>query len=448
MKTFMKNTQAIREADFILRGSPHARFAQASPVGNRQRGTQQSDGLFRGPGRAARIFLFGWFAIFLAVSAQGQVTKVKARAFWAEFDMNTFHGKGNYVNAVYGVTNPNDPLQVARAQRQCQLDVFSGFADAAGYAINVEIRGAAATDAQKKKVKDTYDKLAGDGTMTRLSDLQLLLIKNHFPNKTGGIDYDNFQLATAMFANGELRVGNPGDREMDQFHQWFVWEEFAIQAIQRNIDKDKWLKILPILQTGLEIYPQVYPARDQRLGFPVELYDSAAARFTGKNQLTDKQKQALWKTISGLSFDDLLKRRLERLQKAAKEIGAGPGVRLPAGPDITSLAGDVRFLQITASPFGTGYFVQVVVEVDTPSGPASNRVVGLLVADVGVEVNGDQFYMDMLLNNNYDGTYSASFVVPSFDGTGVEFEALDEISGAGAAMGVRDVPTQSGPPSQ
>jgi hypothetical protein len=398
--------------------------------------------------RIAVVLVYCCVAILLAAGAQGQVTIVTARAFWAEFDQNTFNGLGNYVNAVYGVTNPNDPAQIALAQRKCQGDVFTGFANSASYAISVEIRGAAATAAQKKKVKDTYDKLAADGVMTRLSDLQLLLIKNHFQNKTGGIDYDSFQLATAMFANGELRTGAPGSREMDQFHQWFVWEEFAIQAIQRNIDKDKWLKILPILQTGLEIYPQVYPARDQKLGVPVELYDSAAARFDNTKQLSDQQKQALWKQISALSYGDLVKRRQSRLQKAAQLAADGPGARLQNALAASAPANDLEFIQISVSPFGTSYFVQVVVMVSGPAGPVTDGVVGLLVADGGAAVNGDQFYMDTLLNNDYDGTYSASFVVPSLGGTGVMFAALEEGSGAGNALGVNSLIRNAGGPTQ
>ena len=54
---------------------------------------------------------------------------------------------------------------------------------------------------------------------------------------------------------------------MDQLHQWFVWKQFAIQAINANVDKDSWTKILPMLQARvIEMYQQVYPGRDPGAG--------------------------------------------------------------------------------------------------------------------------------------------------------------------------------------
>ncbi len=385
--------------------------------------------------------LFGYLLavclLILPSSALHAITKDKAKEFWKDFDGQTLSGKGDIVNLVYGVPNPADVMQVEKAREKCGRDIFDGFSSAAMKARQVEIleaNGKPVPDKLRMEVKDAYDKLQTDGVMQRLSTLQLKLIQKHL-QEGGDIDFDSFEQAIEWFANGELRMG-AGQREMDQFGQWFIWKTFAIQAINRDVDKASWQRILKSLEIGLEIYRQVYPARPTKDTGILEIYDGCAQRFDAKKQLTDAQKEALRKQVMALNTAAVIAREEGILKQVTKEDApslSSDTASFPSGREVS-------FVQLDMIPISGGYFVEVTVAVSDPGGPVKDSNVALTAGIVGTEVDGSFFHTDMLLNNNYNGTYSASFVAIGTPSTGLVFEALDEPSLAADAAVFRASP--------
>ncbi len=347
------------------------------------------------------------------------VTIDEARDFWRDFDRQTFDGIGSRVNEVYGVTNTTDPEQIARARRLEQKDVFNAFGTAAGPFIRNEIReahGMAVPAAEQIEVNTLAQDLLTSGVMDRLSTLQLGIIKDHF-STNGNIDLGKFQSAVELFANGKLRTGAIGSREMDQLYQWFVWKQYARLAIAQNINKVEWEQILKSLEKGLEIYKEVYPARDPAVSGMLPLLDSRAERFRLQNQLPDDIIGALRRDIDGLTTDGVLSRERQVLKNVTPALGGA--MRMPDRITV------VRF---DAVPIEQGYHVDFeVLLTDAQGMPVEDSSVGLIATDVGIEVTPERFFDEMLLTELRDGLYAAEFTAPVVI-NGLSLFAIDQTS--------------------
>ena len=93
----------------------------------------------------------------------------------------------------------------------------------------------------------------------RLSAAQLALFKAFFPSTSGGINFDGFQFAFELFANGELR--NPG--KGSGFGEpnggfYFLFAEFAFLCIDAKIKKILWAKALKTFVKTQEIFMHIY----------------------------------------------------------------------------------------------------------------------------------------------------------------------------------------------
>ena len=95
----------------------------------------------------------------------------------------------------------------------------------------------------------------------RLSDAQLLLFRESFPDGTGDIDFASFQSAFERFANGELRdpslPGHQGFLEPNGGN-YFLFAEFAFLCVDLKIDESVWARALRTFVKTQEIFMHVY----------------------------------------------------------------------------------------------------------------------------------------------------------------------------------------------
>jgi hypothetical protein len=151
------------------------------------------------------------------------------------------------------------------------------------------------------------------------SKMQIAIMKSHFHDNKGEIDFAKVQSAFEMFASGELRGGDDkrGQREMNYLKNWLEWLCFAKIAISKNIDKAKWEEIIKILEKSKQIYIDVYSwygdtdeekkrhqdaAKEQGKANVVNMN-----RFDPDKKYDDKKKEALRKKIHAMKTEDILK---------------------------------------------------------------------------------------------------------------------------------------------
>lgn len=365
----------------------------------------------------------GAAAFLMAVSVFGPVAAItpdEAKAFFKEFDDATFRQMGPAVVAVYGAG--------AAGKALLTKDTFEGAGSAADKAIKNQIldaNGKPVPAADKAAVDDAYKKLKDSGAMGRLSQLQLMIINKHFRNPDGTTNFGSFQEAIELFANGELRGGGGGSREMDEMYQWVAWKQFAEAAITASVDKASWEKVLKSLQKGLEIYRRVYPAPPGSSGsFYGELPKSKAETFDATKQLSAAEKTALRTAIDGLSTSDILTREKNLIN------------------DMTTAAVDpgpqkLEFASVTTTPSGGGYLVGLLLELTDGSGNAiDNATISLFAREIGFVVGPEHFTLQLVADVLGGGLYGAEFFAPaSF--IGVAIWALDEASLAFAATALQ-----------
>jgi len=275
-------------------------------------------------------------------------------------------------------------------------------------------------------VETRYAALKTNGTLDRLSRLQLGIITDHF-NTAGAIDLGKFQEAVELFANGELRGANA--REMDQLHQWFVWKQFAAQAIKRDVSKAEWEKVLKSLEKGLEIYERVYPGGDPAATGKLKLTDSVIARFDAAKQLTIAEKGALRTAIDGLTTAQVLARESDHLKGVTQGVAAPR--RQPA---------DVRLARLEIHPVTGGVFVEFEVLVtDDLDAPVDDTRVDLIASDIAPVLGEDAFSLALALAPLGGGLYGAEFVAAGVH-IGLSLVAIEHAS-LRAVSEARLVPT-------
>lgn len=321
------------------------------------------------------------------------MTKARARGFWKDFDDHTLRGIGPHINQIYG--NQGKYL----ADLNPVMEALDG-------CLELEIKEAhhqTPTDEEKKAQEDRVKKVIASGAVARLSKLQLDIMKDHFKNGDD-VDFDDFQLAVEMFANGELRMpGQLGEREMNTMTMWFYWKCFAIIAGDNNIDKAAWDNILHSLEKGKEIYRRVYPAPSGSTGDDprAELAGSSAARFDAAKQLSEEEKEKLRKEIDALSVDQVKQREKEELASmtVAK---AEPCPR-------KEYFADVRPVRQ-----GNGTRLEVALRVTDQSGnPVRGTSVWLEAREGGFELPAGSYLERKKLAGDENGSFRTSLIIPA-----------------------------------
>jgi len=360
------------------------------------------------------------------------VTKQKAFRFFQDLDDHTIYadaGRGNdLLRQVYGVD-----LTAAQLKAAVSRDLFDAFSDFADKAIRIRIsdaHGSSVPPEDRDEVDIRRAVLTTNGVFQRLSFLQLELMRRHFKTCNNQIDFGKLRRAVDMFANGELRTGLVGQREMNHSYQWLAWIEFALSSIAVLQDIDAWQNILPALVSGMEIYRQVYPAPplppDAPNGekFRGEFRDngSRADRFDATRQLTESQKRDIRSAIDALSPSDLRDRLRNRIA------------------DMTSILYDaiprrLEFASATADPSSTGFNIAVRLRVTDGGTPVIGAVVSLHTRELGIALPAGSTILSTLATEVGGGEYTASFFVPA-PPIGISMSAFDDASLAQAALGL------------
>ncbi len=106
--------------------------------------------------------------------------------------------------------------------------------------------------------------LVGPPKIQWLSTLQLGIIDQFFQPAVGNFDEVGFNEAYEMFANGELRFELPTWSWTFQPSSgfYFFFAEFALWAIEKNIDTARWEMLAKTLIRTQEIFARVYPPDD------------------------------------------------------------------------------------------------------------------------------------------------------------------------------------------
>ena len=94
----------------------------------------------------------------------------------------------------------------------------------------------------------------------QISKLLSGLFERYFTDTAGDLDMTPLEEAFEKFANGELRDPNEGenpDYEPDSGF-YFAFAEFALVAIEANIDQDVWSPLLNALVRTQEVFLSAY----------------------------------------------------------------------------------------------------------------------------------------------------------------------------------------------
>ena len=162
------------------------------------------------------------------------------------------------------------------------------------------------------------------GTIREFSKVQCELYEECFNDDSGELDVDAVQACFAAFANGEtrdpdrpegFRGGRPGEPDGSFF---FLFAEFALLAISCDIDKDKWMSLLPSLIKVQEIFIQVYEPANDATG-------TARERNRTGIRVTKERKEGLHEKYKDKDFEELIKCLKETLKRSrAQKVGQAP----------------------------------------------------------------------------------------------------------------------------
>ena len=379
----------------------------------------------------ALLFVFG--TVLNAAPGAAQVTVAQATAFFKDFDEQALSGKGNDINAVYlpGVGAPT-AAQIAEAGRKYAADLNQVMeASAARYAIEtVTAAGDTPTAAQKKELADALKKAQDSGALDRISTLQFNIMKKHFPNAANnGVDFAKVQMAMNLFANGKLRTGAPGTREMDQLWSWYNWKNTAALAIQAGVQAAQWTSLLPSIEIGLEIYRQVYPPTGAEDTAAVTT--SEAKRFDATKQLKDAAIAALAGAVNGLTTAQILTREQGNLKTDTK-------VALLGQPS----TGAVTVVSATETPVLGGDQISLLADVTDLVGQGLNGdELEYFVSEDGLELGDGAFWQTGTMTGIGGGRYETSFLAPGLP-LGLVYWVSDD-SSMSVAAGTIAVPEPS-----
>lgn len=259
-------------------------------------------------------------------------TVAEARTFFADFDQHTLFRTGQDVVAVYA-TGAGNTLTMADRNFLGQ-DIFDRASTWAGRQINADMYTAwgravpanvtAGINASWATVIARDANRGNTHTLDRLSNLQLRVMRRHFPNGAN-IDMVKLKNAFLWFANGELRP-----QDMNQLYQYAVWYNFADACIRQNISAADWTEIMKLIVASLEIYPMVYPPGGPVISPLDQLLRSAQNRYVAANARTAVQLTAHWNTVANMNAGQLRTRYSTLIRGLTQDpvtfVGAAPGL--------------------------------------------------------------------------------------------------------------------------
>lgn len=357
------------------------------------------------------------------------VTDAQATDFFKDLDDQMLPGKGPDINSIYlpGVNAPT-AAQIDMAQMKYITDLNQVMAASAAYR-DVEFdeaHGRPVPQAKMNAYNAAVKKATDSGALDRISTIQFNIAKRHFPDGKGGVNFADLQDAVTKFANGIIRTGAPGTREMNSLSDWYNWKGVAAVAIAAGVQKSSWQSLLPAIQTGLEIYRQVYPPTGVADTAPYSTSDSS--RFDKTKQLTPNAIAALAKQIGGLTMAQIITREQGTLKTDTTTALLGP----PSN-------GTMSLASLTQTLTSAGDQVTFTVRV---TGPGGNDINGddvqFLISQDGLVIPDDSFLLTGALTSIGAGEYDTSFLVPQVPGGywywADDLSATDSLSGAFVAV--------------
>ncbi|MGH8491059.1 MAG: hypothetical protein ACREXS_19875 [Gammaproteobacteria bacterium] len=160
-----------------------------------------------------------------------------------------------------------NPTMTAPDKTQRKLDVTSLIGDAINRPGLLWRRALARVDAALESPSAVPSSLPLPSTpalrdaVKRLSDAQVTLYRESFPDGTGGIDFMAFQSCFERFANGELRdpslPGHVGFGEPNGGN-YFLFGEFAFLCIELKLEEAVWVQALRTFVKTQEIFMHIY----------------------------------------------------------------------------------------------------------------------------------------------------------------------------------------------
>lgn len=146
-----------------------------------------------------------------------------------------------------------------------------------------------------------------------LSNKQLQLYKEFFNGFREQSNFDQFHECFELFSNGEIRgTKYPGQGQPDSSDE-FLFSEFAIQAIELNIDVEIWSELLKTFVKSQEFFIQVY--RPDGIEVPT-LRDYTFSNFKYFKQVSQNEKERLRKKYDKMSIYELKQAYSRNLLKA------------------------------------------------------------------------------------------------------------------------------------
>ncbi|MDN3015697.1 hypothetical protein PH210_05670 [Paenibacillus sp. BSR1-1] len=146
-----------------------------------------------------------------------------------------------------------------------------------------------------------------------LSNKLLQLYKEFFNGFHDQSNFHRFHECYELFSNGEIRgTKYPGQGQPDSSDE-FLFSEFAIQAIELNIDVEIWCELLKTFVKSQEIFIQVY--RPKGIEVPT-LEDYTFSNFQYFKQVSQNEKERLRKKYDKMSFYELIQAYSRNLLKA------------------------------------------------------------------------------------------------------------------------------------
>ncbi|MGJ7923265.1 hypothetical protein [Neobacillus sp. LXY-4] len=146
-----------------------------------------------------------------------------------------------------------------------------------------------------------------------LSNKQLELYYEFFLDGKGHLDFKRIQTCFELFANGQIQ-GNkyPGNLQPNSAGD-FLFAEFALQAIEYNVNSEIWSELLKTFVKTQEIFIKVY--RPNGIMNP-KLSDYKYYNFKYYKQVSEKKKARLRNKYDSMTKNELEQEYGKNLMKA------------------------------------------------------------------------------------------------------------------------------------
>ena len=276
-----------------------------------------------------------------------RVTRAEMIAILARLFFRDYEFRFNILNDRFSVDNNPDP-SLNKTQRKEDVSGLVGDLNTAPGILwkRLIVRIDAALDGIVPAASNMPTVSQSDSDrIKRISDAQIQLFREWFPDSTGGIDFKTFQRVFEQFANGELR--DPTITDHPHFAEpgggaFFLFAEFGFLSAEQSIDAPIWKETLKTFVKIQEVFIHVY--RENPKSFPPAVnaplpsgsekrdilvvngggFDSRNFKRTGsslvvgKGQSNESRKIALRSKYDSMSLSQLINAARDNIIRAVR----------------------------------------------------------------------------------------------------------------------------------